>query len=132
MGAAASPGILTVDDITFADGSTLQIELGGLARGTEYDVLAASGVVTMQGGSTLGVTLINGFVPQGGETFDIMDFTGVSGQFGNVSLPALGGGLSWDTSDLYTGGTIVVAPEPATLAMVVMGAAAMVVRRRKR
>ena len=95
-------------------------------------MLAASGVVTMQGGSTLGVTLINGFVPQGGERFDIMDFAGVSGKFGNLSLPALGGGLSWDTSDLYAGGTIVVAPEPATLAMVVFGAAAIAVRRRRR
>jgi len=111
---------------------TLQIELGGLARGTEYDVLAASGTVTMQNGSTLAVTLINGFVPQGGEVFDIMDFGGRSGEFGNLSLPALGGGLSWDTSDLYAGGTIVVAPEPATLVMVAMGAAAMVVRRRRR
>jgi len=71
-------------------------------------------------------------VPQGGETFDIMDFAGVSGKFGNLNLPALGGGLSWDTSDLYAGGTIVVAPEPATLAMVAMGAAAMVVVRRRR
>jgi len=128
----ASPGILTVDAITFAGGSTLEIELGGLARGTEYDVLAANGTVTMQSGSTLGVTLINGFVPQGGETFDIMEFAGVSGEFGTLSLPVLGGGLSWDTSDLYTGGTILVAPEPATLAMVAMGAVAMVVRRRRR
>jgi len=111
---------------------TLQIELGGLARGTEYDVLAASGVVTMQGGSTLGVTLINGYVPQGGEEFDIMDFGGVSGGFTNVSLPVLGGGLSWDTSDLYAGGTIVVAPEPATVAMVAMGVVAMAVRRWRR
>jgi len=110
----------------------IQIELGGPARGTEYDVLAASGMVTMQSGSTLGITLINGFVPQGGETFDIMDFGGRSGEFGNLSLPVLGGGLSWDTSDLYTGGTIVVAPEPATLAMVVFGAAAIAVRRRRR
>jgi len=71
-------------------------------------------------------------VPQGGEVFDIMDFAGVSGGFGTLSLPALGGGLSWDTSDLYTGGRIVVAPEPATVALVAMGAVAMVVRRRRR
>jgi T5SS/PEP-CTERM-associated repeat protein len=126
----ASPGILEVDDITFADASTLQIELGGLARGTQYDVLAASGTLTMQTGSTLAVTLINGFVPQGNDEFDIMDFGGRSGEFTNVSLPALGGGLSWDTSGLYTSGTITVAPEPATLALVAMGAVAMFVRRR--
>jgi len=110
---------------------TLQIELGGLARGTEYDVLAASGVVTMQGGSTLGVTLINGYVPQGGEMFDIMDFAGVSGGFGTLSLPVLGGGLSWDTSDLYAGGTIVVAPEPASAAVLLAGVACAFLRRRR-
>jgi len=93
-------------------------------------VLAASGVVTMQNGSTLGVTLINGYVPQGGETFDIMDFGGRSGEFGNLSLPALGGGLSWDTSDLYAGGAIVVAPEPASAAMLIAGVVWAFLRRR--
>ena len=82
-------------------------------------------------GRTCRPPLINGFVPQGGETFDIMDFGGRSGEFGNLSLPALGGGLSWDTSDLYAGGTIVVAPEPTSVALVAVGVAAMVVRRRR-
>ena len=132
MAPGASPGILTVDDITFADGSTLQIELGGPARGTEYDVLAASGVVTMQGGSTLAVTLINGFVPQGHDEFDILDFAGASGHFNVLNLPQLGGGLSWDTSDLYTGGTIVVAPEPASAAILLAGVAWAFLRRRVR
>jgi len=128
----ASPGVLTVETITFADGSTLQIELGGPARGTEYDVLAASGAIAFQGDCALTLSLINGFVPQGGDEFDILDFAGASGHFNVLNLPQLGGGLSWDTSDLYTGGTIVVAPEPATVAMVVVGVAAVVVRRRRR
>jgi len=128
----ASPGILTVDAITFAGGSTLEIELGGLVRGTEYDVLAASGAIAFQGDSTLTLSLINGFVPQWHDEFDILDFAGASGHFNALNLPQLGGGLSWDTSDLYAGGTIVVAPEPATLALLAMGAAGIVVRRRRR
>ncbi|MCX5677100.1 MAG: autotransporter-associated beta strand repeat-containing protein [Planctomycetota bacterium] len=126
----SSPGILTVEDITFSGTGTLQIELGGLARGTEYDVLAASGTVTLQSGSTLAVTLINAFVPQGGDEFDILDFAGHSGQFDTPNLPALGGGLSWDTSDLYTSGTIVVAPEPASAAMLIAGVVCTLLRRR--
>ena len=128
----ASPGILTVDDITFASGSSLQIELGGLARGTEYDVLAASGTITLQEGSSLSVTLIDGFVPQGDEVFDIMDFAGLSGEFSTRSLPSLGGGLTWDTSGLYTSGTITVAPEPATLGLVAVGVAGTILRRRRK
>jgi len=127
----ASPGILTVDAITFASGSSLQIELGGTARGTQYDVLAASGTVTLQEGSSLAVTLIDGFVPQGNDEFDILDFAGLSGEFG-LSLPQLGTGLSWDTSDLYTGGTITVAPEPATLGLVAVGVAGTILRRRRK
>jgi autotransporter-associated beta strand protein len=125
-----SPGILTVEDITFTSTGVLRICLGGLARGTEYDVLAASGTVTMQSGSTLAVTLINGFVPQGGDEFDILDFAGVSGAFSAPNLPALGDGLSWDTSDLYTSGTILVAPEPASAAVFIAGLACTLLRRR--
>ncbi|MCX5653456.1 MAG: PEP-CTERM sorting domain-containing protein [Planctomycetota bacterium] len=84
----------------------------------------------MQSGSTLAVLLIDGFVPQGDEVFDILDFGGRSGEFSTLSLPDLGSGLSWDTSDLYTSGTITVVPEPATLALVLVGAAATVLRRR--
>ncbi|MBM4018991.1 MAG: hypothetical protein FJ288_11800, partial [Planctomycetes bacterium] len=44
----SSAGVLTVDHITFAAGSVLEIEIGGTARGTQYDVLAAGGTVTLQ------------------------------------------------------------------------------------
>ena len=61
-----------------------------------------------------------------------MDFGGRSGEFGTLSLPALGGGLSWDTSGLYAGGTIVVAPEPASAAILLAGVAWAFLRRRVR
>jgi len=126
----SSAGILTVDDVTFAVGSALEVEIGGTARGTQYDVLAASGTVTLEGGSNLSVALIGAYVPGLGDEFDIMDFAALSGQFTTVSLPALAGGLAWNTDALYTSGVIGVVPEPATAAMLLAGLAFAALRRR--
>jgi len=126
-----SPGILSVDDITFAAGSILNIELGGTVRGGGYDALVSSGGVVLQDGSTLSVTLIGGFAPELGHEFDVLDFSSLSGQFTTVSLPALPGGLSWSTDDLYLDGTIGVTPEPATLGLLALGGLALLSRRRK-
>jgi hypothetical protein len=52
-----------VEDITFASGSILNMELGGTVRGTGYDVLASSGNIAIQDGSTLSVMLISGLCP---------------------------------------------------------------------
>ncbi|MCX5671071.1 MAG: autotransporter-associated beta strand repeat-containing protein, partial [Planctomycetota bacterium] len=126
-----SPGILSVGNITFGDGSTLQIELGDTVRGTGYDVLASSGNMVLQEGGTLSASLINAFTPKLGDEFDILDFAALTGQFTTLNLPVLAGGLSWNTSDLYTDGTISVAPEPATLALLALGGLALLGRRWK-
>jgi len=128
----SSPGVLAVDDVTFSFGGALEIEIGGTARGTQYDVLDSSGNITLQGGSTLSVTLINPFAPKLGDEFDILDFSTTTGQFTTYNLPALGGGLAWDTSGLYTDGTIGVAPEPGTLILLALGGLAALVPQRKR
>ncbi len=54
------------------------------------------------------VTLINGFTPVAGDTFDIFDFDAArdAGTFSTLTLPALTAGLAWDTSELYTTGTL--------------------------
>jgi hypothetical protein len=59
----------------------------------------------------------------------------LSGTFSQVSLPALSNGLSWDTSNLYSNGTISVVPEPSTLALFAasaLGLAGYAWRKRKR
>ena len=63
----------------------------------------------------LKVALTNGFVPAAGDKFKILSFASSSGSFASVSLPQLAQGLSWNTSALYTQGTIsveVTAPPP--------------------
>ncbi len=126
-----SAGRLTTEGLTFEDGSVLEIEIGGRGQGTEYDVLAADGMIGLKDGSTLAVTLSGGFEPILGDEFDLMDFTGLKGKLA-LDLPDLGGGLDWDTKELYTQGLLRVTPEPATLALVLAGACGTWLSRRRR
>jgi hypothetical protein len=77
---------------------TLDIEIGGLTAGSEYDQLnhtLAGGAAQL--GGTLGVSLLNGFMPQAGDMFDILTAAGgVSGTFATTILPALAGDLFWN------------------------------------
>jgi hypothetical protein len=102
----SSPTIAYHEDSTFGDSSTLLIELGGLVSGSQHDKIVADSL-SLDG--TLLVSLINGFVPQLGDSFDILDFNAIaSGTSATVSLPELTGRNSWDASSLYTDGLIVV------------------------
>ncbi len=83
------------------------------------DQLEISGLATLNG--TLNVSLANGFTPSAGQSFDLI--SGVTtGSFSQLNLPPLSNGLRWDTSTLYTTGTISVVPEPSTLALLGVGA----------
>src|SRR5262249_47210789 len=77
-----------------------------LAPGAGYDQLLASGAVHLSG--TLQVSLVNSFAPALGDRFDILDWDTLSGTFGVVQLPALGGTLGWNTAALYRNGVISV------------------------
>jgi hypothetical protein len=65
--------------------STLAIELGGFAAGTQHDQLLVDGPVAL--GGTLNVSLL-GFTPFAGDTFTILTADSFSGQFTNLLLPA--------------------------------------------
>ena len=80
---------------------TIALELGGTVRDV-MDRLVVSG--TLQAFGTLAVSLIDGFKPTRGDTFDILDFTAVVGEFGTLDFP--GSTANWDLSRLYTTGEI--------------------------
>jgi hypothetical protein len=124
-----SPGLLTINgDYTQGTSALLEIELGGVLRGDEYDALFVTGTMNLAG--TLDVVLWNGFEPLAGNSFDILDWGHLNGTFDIIDLPALNPGLMWNTSALYTSGQLSVTPEPATICLLGLGGLAMLRRKR--
>ena len=117
-----SPAITNLTNGQFSSDSSLLIELGGTQPGTQYDRVVDSGVLTLLGG-TLNVALYNGFMPSLGDSFEILQYGQLSGDFGTVIYPTLSGGLSWERTTSATAMTITVVPEPSTYAMALAGLA---------
>lgn len=95
------------NNVSVGAGSRLQIELGGSPSGTKYDQVRVTGGLSLDG--TLSVSLIDGFAPTRGDSFDILDWGSLSGTFHTIQLPALAGELTWNTSQLYVSGRLSVA-----------------------
>lgn len=82
-----SPGCLNTGNLTMVSGSTYDFELGGTTACTEYDQIKVIGVVDL-GSGTLNTILYNGFKPQVGQSFTIIDndsSDAVTGTFANLS-----------------------------------------------
>jgi len=85
-----SPGVLTITgDYDQSAEGTLEIELGGSEVGTEYDQLVVEGNASLNG--TLSICLIDDYVPQAGESFEILTASSVSGSFGRVDVSGVSG-----------------------------------------
>ncbi|MEL7500652.1 MAG: autotransporter-associated beta strand repeat-containing protein [Planctomycetota bacterium] len=69
-----SPGLVQMDSLILDAGSLLEIELGGLVPGTEFDQLFVSGDAEIDG--DLSVALIDGFELEAGQSFLIGDVQG--------------------------------------------------------
>ncbi|MFZ2643261.1 MAG: PEP-CTERM sorting domain-containing protein [Verrucomicrobiia bacterium] len=98
-----SAGIITgSSSLTLLADALLQMQLAG-TNAWLFDQINIAGAFNF--GGTLTV-LLDGYVPQMGDRFDLFDFSGSSGAFSQTNLPALGGALFWNTSLLYTSGEI--------------------------
>jgi hypothetical protein len=97
-GVGVGAGTLSITG-RFANGhdGSLNIELGGLTAGTQYDRLLVDGVATLDG--TLNVALVNlgggMFVPSLGNVFSIITADSVGGQFSTLNLPTLSTDKMW-------------------------------------
>lgn len=126
-----STGVINMEgQVAISNAGELEMELGGLGAG-ESDRIVIDGDLTLYGGDLI-VSLYNGFVPEMGMTFDLLDWTTQTGTFDNVYLPELEDGLMWNSYSLYEDGTISVVPEPATMAVLCLGAIALPFRRNRR
>ena len=130
-----SPGDLTFNDSLLLDSTaTLTIEITGITAG-EFDRVVGAATNTFTFGGTLALDN-TGYVATLGDTITIFENWGAfDGLFSSITGTDLGGGLSWNTSNLATTGTINVVPEPSTYALLTLAAAglgARVIRRRSR
>jgi len=70
---------------------TIHIQIGGSNPGVNFDQLIVTGNATLNG--TLNISLVNGFRPAGGDTFEIIKYASHTGTFNNISGLDLGGGF---------------------------------------
>ena len=114
----------------------------GLNATTNNDVLALGSVNPVNLGGTLQVkdtTATSSSSWIAGDAWQLLDWSQLlalthnNSEFATLDLPTLGSGLHWDTTNLYTTGTIIVAaPEPGRAMLLVAGITACVMRRRRK
>ena len=135
-----SPALVSMGgDTTLGMFSHTTMELGGLARGLQYDAFDVTGTLTLDG--ALDVVLydlgLGVFAPQAGDSFDLFAADTILGNFSSMSFAALSNpNLFWQIDLLtdYTGTTDVMrlsvaqhvvpttpVPEPETYAMLLAG-----------
>ncbi|MCC7483377.1 MAG: PEP-CTERM sorting domain-containing protein [Burkholderiales bacterium] len=146
-----STGVMTLaGNLVLNPAGAVELELGGTSVALmQYDQLnaydnaattAVEGTVTL--GGTLRVLLSGGFEPLAGSFFDVFTALDIVEGAAGYELPALGSGLSWQYEvvpvdsgrealrlTVLSGST---APEPGSLALLVLGAAALAFSSRRR
>ncbi len=85
VGTADTTGVLTITgDFTQTAAGSLTLAVGGLTVGTEYDQLAIGGTAALDG--TLNVSLVSGFAPPSGSTYEILTFAAAGGSFTTLDI----------------------------------------------
>lgn len=97
-------GFLT--SYTQTNSGSLKIELGGTLAGNTYDQVVIDDDATLDG--TLNVLLVDGFEPNVGDTFSILEQGGnISGTFSTVNLPTLPLGKIWNPVEYNASGVVI-------------------------
>lgn len=132
-----SPAMIEIENFDLGSAGLLDIELGGLLAGLEYDQLQISGDATIAG--MLDVSLINGFTLGENQEFLIADIGGsLTGEFQGLSEGSLVG--TFNNQDLFITysagsgnsiGLFTAVPEPSSLGLCLMIGFAAWSRRRR-
>jgi autotransporter-associated beta strand protein len=136
-----SPGLISLSQLALA-GTTL-MEIDGLVRGTQYDAVDISGLITYGGSMVIdfGSSITSAFADN--TTFNLFAFGSYSGQFSGITTANDGswyGGLTFVNSGdnnkwtagkgsqtlefTHSTGALVIVPEPGALALAGIGIAA--------
>jgi hypothetical protein len=100
-----SAGVLTIDgNYTQGANATLAIEIGGTAQGLDYDWLDVTGNGALAG--TLEVTLIDGFIPNPGDMFEVVTAGAITGVLDSVVFTNPPGNL--DLSVTYAANSVTI------------------------
>lgn len=123
---------------SFGTSASLNLDLfsdmpGAGGAASENDELIVGGPITLTLAGALNVGNPNSISTFSlGDAWDLFDWnTAPTATFNSVNLPALPVGLTWNSSDIYTGGTISVVPEPSSAALLSIFAATTLLRRRR-
>ena len=110
----ASTAVMTVGSLLIPAGARYAVDLAGDGgvSGTDFDRIVVNNLASIND-ATLGVNLLNGYIPSMGDQYQILKFSGVvSGSgFATFELPALSSGLAWQTGDLLSTGVLSVVAE---------------------
>jgi probable HAF family extracellular repeat protein len=109
---------------------------GGLMLdiGSTSDHINFTSSVWFDTGSRVLVDVLGGFVPQLGDSFSLFTFARApTASEALLTLPGLADGLVWDSSTLFSDGTLRVAavPEPSSWALMLAGLTGVLLRRRR-
>jgi predicted outer membrane repeat protein/autotransporter-associated beta strand protein len=113
-----SPGTMSfTEDLTLTGTAITNLEFTGTGLAGEFDVLLGDTGNTLTAGGTLNL-VVDGYTAVLNDTFLVFeDWASFAGSFSSINGTDLGGGLSFDTSNLLTDGTLTVVPEPSTYAL---------------
>ncbi|MFM9024061.1 MAG: beta strand repeat-containing protein, partial [Planctomycetaceae bacterium] len=109
-----SPAITNITNGGFGNSSTLLVEIGGTQAGAQYDQVQNAGTLSLLGG-TLNVVLTNSFMPAPGDSFQILGYGQLAGDFGTVSLPVFDNGLGWQRLTTGTSMRLVATRLPVSI-----------------
>jgi hypothetical protein len=108
------------DSVTLDSATTLTVEIGGTTACSGYGQYTNAQTLTLNQ-AALKVVFADSFAPALGAQFKILTWGSLSGTFGTVTVAQLPSGLAWDTSALYTSGTITVVPSLAPTISITSG-----------